>query len=196
MDVVIASNNSHKAEEIKNALPFEGWRFLTMKEAGIFSNPEENGATFEENASIKARAVKEQWEGCVLADDSGLEVDALDGAPGVLSARFAGVHGDDDANNAKLLECLEGVEDADRTARFVCAISFIDEKGEEVVVRGAVEGRIGRIPSGEGGFGYDPLFYPDDLSGNRSFAEVTQAEKSSMSHRGNALRLLTEALGR
>lgn len=194
MDVVIASNNAHKVEEIKNALDLEGWNFLTLNEAGILSDPEENGKTFEENALIKARSVRNCWNGCVLADDSGLEVDALDGAPGVLSARFAGAHGDDGANNAKLLECLEGVEESDRTARFVCSMAFITEDGKEIVVRGTVEGRIGKEPSGDGGFGYDSLFYPDVLSGGRSFAEITQEEKTSMSHRGNALRLLKQAL--
>lgn len=194
MDVVIASNNAHKVEEIKNALDRDDWRFLTLKEAGIFSDPEEDGETFEENVLIKARAVRKIWNGCVLADDSGLEVDALGGAPGVLSARFAGAHGDDGANNAKLLECLEGVKEGDRTARFVCAMAFIDDKGVETVVRGTVEGKIGTVPSGDGGFGYDPLFYPDELGGTRSFAEISQDEKTSISHRGNALKLLKRAL--
>lgn len=194
MDIVIASNNAHKIDEIRNALAFDGWRFLTLKEAGIDSDPEENGKTFEENATIKARAVREVWKGGVLADDSGLEVDVLDGAPGVLSARFAGVHGDDEANNEKLLECLEGVEDDARTARFVCAICFIDQDGRETVVRGTVEGRIGKSAEGSEGFGYDPLFYPDDLGGERSFAQITQEEKTELSHRGNALRRLKEAL--
>lgn len=194
MEIVIASNNAHKVDEIRNALSFDGWRFLTLGEAGVVSDPEETGRTFEENALIKARAVRAETGGCVLADDSGLEVDALDGAPGVLSARFAGVHGDDAANNRKLLACMEGVDDDLRTARFVCALAFIDESGKEFVVRGTVEGEIKRSPSGNGGFGYDPLFHPDEIEGDRSFAEMTQEEKAKISHRGNALRLLKARL--
>lgn len=122
--VVIASNNAHKVEEIKTALSFEGWKYQTMAEAGIVSSPEETGATFEENARIKARAVYNITHTAVLADDSGLIVDALDGAPGVYSSRYSGTEGDDEANNAKLLE-ERGTCRKERTARFACVLVLL-----------------------------------------------------------------------
>lgn len=185
--VVIASNNAHKIDEIRAALDFEGWEFASLKEAGVASDPEENAETFEGNARIKARAAHEVSGRAVLADDSGLEVDALQGEPGVRSARYAGVHGDDAANNRKLLEKLAGIPDAERTARFVCALVFVDEDGTELAARGTVEGRIGYEEKGTEGFGYDPLFLPDDFGGSRTFAEVSQSEKTAISHRGRAL---------
>lgn len=185
--VVIASNNAHKIDEIRAALDFEGWEFTSLKEAGVASDPEENAETFEGNARIKARAAHEVSGRAVLADDSGLEVDALQGEPGVRSARYAGVHGDDAANNRKLLEKLAGIPDAERTARFVCALVFVDEDGTELTARGTVEGRIGYEEKGTEGFGYDPLFLPDDFGGSRTFAEVSQSEKTAISHRGRAL---------
>lgn len=185
--VVIASNNAHKIDEIHAALDFEGWEFASLKEAGVASDPEENAETFEGNARIKARAAHEVSGRAVLADDSGLEVDALQGEPGVRSARYAGVHGDDAANNRKLLEKLAGIPDAERTARFVCALVFVDEDGTELTARGTVEGRIGYEEKGTEGFGYDPLFLPDDFGGSRTFAEVSQSEKTAISHRGRAL---------
>ena len=129
--VVIATNNAHKVEEIRAALDFEGWEFLTLSECDPYDESVEDADSFEGNARIKARAAFEHTGLAALADDSGLAVDALDGAPGVLSARYSGVHGDDAANNAKLLRELEGVADADRTARFVCSLAFIDEDGTE-----------------------------------------------------------------
>lgn len=185
--VVIASNNAHKIDEIRAALDFEGWEFASLKEAGVASDPDENAETFEGNARIKARAAHEVSGRAVLADDSGLEVDALQGEPGVRSARYAGVHGDDAANNRKLLEKLAGIPDAERTARFVCALVFVDEDGTELTARGTVEGRIGYEEKGTEGFGYDPLFLPDDFGGSRTFAEVSQSEKTAISHRGRAL---------
>ena len=185
--VVIASNNAHKIDEIRAALDFEGWEFASLKEAGVASDPEENAETFEGNARIKARAAHEVSGRAVLADDSGLEVDALQGEPGVRSARYAGVHGDDAANNRKLLEKLAGIPDAERTARFVCALVFVDEDSTELTARGTVEGRIGYEEKGTEGFGYDPLFLPDDFGGSRTFAEVSQSEKTAISHRGRAL---------
>lgn len=185
--VVIASNNAHKIDEIRAALDFEGWEFASLKEAGVASDPEENAETFEGNARIKARAAHEVSGRAVLADDSGLEVDALQGEPGVRSARYAGVHGDDAANNRKLLEKLAGIPDAERTARFVCALVFVDEDGTELTARGTVEGRIGYEEKGTEGFGYDSLFLPDDFGGSRTFAEVSQSEKTAISHRGRAL---------
>ena len=192
--VVIATNNGHKVEEIRAALDFEGWEFLTLSECDPYDESVEDADSFEGNARIKARAAFEHTGLAALADDSGLAVDALDGAPGVLSARYSGVHGDDAANNAKLLRELEGVADADRTARFVCSLAFIDEDGTETCASGTIEGRIAHGLSGDGGFGYDPLFLPDEFQGAKSLAEVTQDEKNAISHRGIALRSLKEKL--
>ena len=199
-EVLIATNNAHKVEEIRTALNFEGWTFTTLAEAGVTSDPAEDADSFEGNARIKARAARAAAREslgrfvAVLADDSGLEVDALGGAPGVFSARYAGPDGDDAANNAKLLAELAAVPDVERTARFVCTLVFIDEDGTESVARGTIEGAIGREPRGSEGFGYDPLFLPDEYGGTRALAEVSQAEKNAISHRGNALRVLKKAL--
>lgn len=192
--VVIATNNAHKVEEIRTALDFEGWEFLTLSQCDSYDEPAEDADTFEGNALIKALAAHEHTGLAALADDSGLVVDALDGAPGVYSARYAGVHGDDAANNEKLLRELEGVSDDRRTARFVCSLAFVDEDGTQVFASGTIEGRIAHGLSGEGGFGYDPLFLPDEFAGAKSLAEVTQDEKNAISHRGNALRVLKEKL--
>lgn len=194
--IIIASNNAHKVEEIETALDFDGWSFQTLKQAGIQSDPAEDADSFEGNARIKARAVYELRNGeyAVLADDSGLEVDALGGAPGVYSSRYAGEDGNDDANNAKLFAELEGVPDEERTARFVCTLVFIDTDGTESVARGTIEGRIGYELIGENGFGYDPLFIPDCFGGELTLAQVDQAQKNSVSHRGNALRILRQKL--
>lgn len=194
--VIIASNNAHKVAEIEAALDFEGWAFQTLSEAGIASNPEEDADSFEGNARIKALSARAACGGAcaVLADDSGLEVDALDGAPGVYSSRYAGEDGNDEANNAKLLAKLEGVADGQRTARFVCTLVFVDEDGSETVSRGTIEGRIGHDLRGEHGFGYDPLFIPDCFGGELTLAQVSQDQKNSVSHRGNALRTLRALL--
>ena len=198
--VVIATNNAHKVSEIRTALNFPGWEFQTLSEAGLASDPAEDADSFEGNARIKAEAARAAAAaaGCgpvaVLADDSGLEVDALDGAPGVYSSRYAGADGDDAANNAKLLAELAAVPDEERTARFVCTLVFIDEDGVETVARGTVEGAIGREGRGEEGFGYDPLFLPEAYDGRLTLAEVSQAEKNGISHRGSALRHLRAIL--
>ncbi len=196
--IVIASNNAHKAEEIATALAFPGWEFRTLRELGLDSDPAEDADSFEGNARIKAQAARAASGGlAVLADDSGLAVDALDGAPGVHSARYAGEPCDDAANNAKLLAELADVPDEKRTGRFVCTLVFIDEDGTEEVAYGTIEGRIGREERGEHGFGYDPLFIPDECgvgktdkrpnSEGRSYAQLTPDEKDAISHRGNAL---------
>ncbi len=193
--VVIASNNAHKVSEIKTALNFEGWEFKTLREAGLDCDPEENANTFEGNARIKALAAHEASGGlAALADDSGIEVDYLGGAPGVFSARYAGEQCDDAANNAKILAELSGVPDGQRTGRFVCTLVFIDEDGSEHVARGTIEGRIGYEERGSEGFGYDPLFLPDEYEGRLTLAEVSQEAKNAISHRGNALRALREML--
>ncbi len=187
MRVLLATNNAHKADEIRNALDLPGWEFVTLREAGVDSDPTEDADTFLGNALIKAASAHRISGMAVLADDSGLEVDALDGAPGVWSARYAGEDASDAANNAKLLAALEEVLDAERTARFVCTLVFLDEQGNRVDARGTVEGRIGHTERGSEGFGYDPLFLPDEYGGAMTFAEVPQAEKSKISHRGRAL---------
>ena len=194
MRVLLATNNAHKADEIRNALSFPGWEFLTMREAGVESDPVEDADSFIGNARIKAHAAAKASGMAVLADDSGLQVDALSGAPGVYSSRYAGVDGDDAANNAKLLSELEGVPEAERTARFVCTLVFLDEEGHETVAEGVVEGVIGHAEQGAEGFGYDPLFYPVEYGGRCTFAEVPQADKSLISHRGRALAQLKEKL--
>ena len=198
--VLIATNNAHKVSEISTALNFEGWEFKTLRDMGLVSDPEENADSFEGNGRIKAEAARVAAQEAlgrpvaVLADDSGLEVDALDGAPGVYSSRYAGADGDDAANNAKLLRELGDRPLADRAARFVCTLVFIDEDGAETVARGTIEGAIGFEERGSEGFGYDPLFLPDAYEGARTLAEVSQEEKNGISHRGNALRRLRDAL--
>ncbi len=193
--VIVATNNAHKADEIAHVLDVAGYEFITLADAGIVSDPSEDADSFIGNARIKALAAHETSGGmAALADDSGLEVDALGGAPGVYSSRFAGEDGNDAANNALLLEKLDGVPDAERTARFVCTIVFIDEDGTEKVARGTVEGRIGHEERGSEGFGYDPLFLPDAYGGETTFAEVPQSEKNKISHRANALRAMRDQL--
>lgn len=192
--VVIASNNQHKVSEIKTALNFEGWEFFTLRDLGVDSDPEEDADTFEGNARIKARAAHAATGYAALADDSGIVVDALDGAPGVHSARYAGDHGCDDANNKKLLAELEDVPNERRTGRFVCSLVFIDEDGAEVAARGTIEGHIGHALQGTDGFGYDPLFLPLEFGGEKTLAEISQEEKNTISHRGNALRDLKEKI--
>ena len=193
--VLIASNNAHKATEIAEALDFPGWEFKTLKQVGVSSDPVEDAETFLGNARIKAHAAQQASGGMpVLADDSGLEVDALDGAPGVHSARYAGEPCDDAANNAKLLDALSDVADEARTARFVCQLVFLDENGNEVDARGTVEGRIAHEAHGENGFGYDPLFLPEVFGFERSLGEAKPEEKNAVSHRGNALRVLRAKL--
>ena len=187
--VLIATNNAHKVAEISDALAFTGWHFVSLRDMGLVSDPEETGTTFAENARIKALAAHELSGGmATLADDSGLEVDALSGAPGVFSARYAGEHGHDGDNNALVLKNLEGVPFEERSARFVCALAFVDADGTELSALGKVEGRIGFEPRGDAGFGYDPLFWPEEYGWKCTFAEVPMAEKAKISHRGRALR--------
>lgn len=189
--VILATNNAHKVSEISNALDFPGWEFKTLREAGLESDPVEDADDFLGNARIKALAAHRASGGCAaLADDSGLVVDALNGAPGVYSSRFAGPDATDQDNNDKLLADLQDVPDSERTARFVCTLVFIDEDGTETSARGTVEGFIGHEPQGDGGFGYDPLFWPEVFEGACTLAEVPQTRKNEVSHRGNALRSL------
>jgi XTP/dITP diphosphohydrolase len=185
--VVVATGNAHKIVEIEAILSavMPGARFVRLKDLGDFPDPEETGATFEENALIKARAAHEHTGLPAVADDSGLMVDALGGEPGVFSARYSGVHGDDAANNAKLLANLSDVSDENRTARFACCIALVDDD-RELTSMGYCEGRIARSPRGENGFGYDPLFLPDKVPG-KTMAELLPQEKNAISHRFMAL---------
>ena len=192
--VLIASNNAHKVSEIESALDFEGWKFYSLKDRGIVSEPEENADSFEGNARIKAVAAHTAGGCAAIADDSGIAVDALCGAPGVFSARYAGSGCSDSDNNAKLLAALEGVPDAQRSARFVCSLVFIDEDGAQTTAQGTIEGKIGYKLQGNGGFGYDPLFFPLKYGGEKTLAELSQEEKNAISHRGNALRELKARL--
>lgn len=187
--MILASSNPHKLREFREILEPLGCEVISQKEAGIDCEPEETGATFEENSSIKARAIYEIAKCAVIADDSGLEVDALGGEPGVYSARYGGTR-DDIAHNDLVISKLKGVPDEKRTARFVCAITYIDDSGNESHFLGKFEGRIGYEMKGEHGFGYDPIF----MVGDRSSAEMTPEEKNAVSHRGKALRLLAEYL--
>lgn len=191
--VAVATKNPGKLVEIRAALGFPGWDFVSESELGVWPDIAETGETFEANARLKARAVREHTGLAALADDSGLEVDALDGEPGVYSSRYAGECATDGENNRRLLLALRDVPEAGRTARFRCVMVFIDDEGEETVVSGTCEGTIGFEPRGDGGFGYDPLFLPDATPG-RSMAQLEIAQKNAISHRGAALRALREVL--
>ena len=180
--IVIASNNAGKLREFRAILEPFGLEVISQREAGFTEDVDETGTTFAENAALKARAVFEKLHCPVM-------VDALDGAPGVYSHRFAGENATDDDRNAKLLRELENVPEAQRTARFVCVLCYVNADGtEEQKFTGICEGRIGTQARGENGFGYDPLFYVNGIS----MAEMTEAEKNQISHRGRALEQLKE----
>jgi XTP/dITP diphosphohydrolase len=194
--VVVATGNAHKVDEIRAILAGAGLdlELVPMTEFGVPS-PVEDGDTFEDNALLKARACVAVTGLPALADDSGLEVDALDGAPGVHSARYAGAPTDDAANNAKLLAALADLPAEAWTARFVCAAVLVTPDGDESVHRGTMPGRI-VAPAGEGGFGYDPLFLADATTDGRTNAQLGPAEKDAISHRGVAFRELATELAR
>lgn len=188
MRLVFASNNAGKIREVAKILNEcfeEKVELLSLKDIGFFEDIVEDGMTFEENALIKARTVARLGYLCI-ADDSGLEVDALDGAPGIYSARYSGGHGNDAENNLLVLKNLENVPDAQRTARFTCAIACVTPEGDEFTVKASCEGRILHAEEGSGGFGYDPLFYVEEYG--KTLASVTPEEKNAISHRGKALR--------
>lgn len=197
MQLIFASNNAGKIREVQAILKtcqgFENVTLLSLKDIGFHEDIVEDGVTFEENALIKARTVARLGYTCI-ADDSGLEVDALDGAPGVYSARYSGGHGNDLENNRLVLKNLEGVPDDERTARFTCAIACAKPDGSSFTVRASCEGRILHAEEGEGGFGYDPLFYVEQYG--KTLASVTPEEKNAISHRGKALRLFAERFTR
>lgn len=194
MEVIAATNNQHKLEEIRDILKDIGYEVLSLKDVGIKVDIEENGTTFRENALIKAREIWRLTGKASIADDSGLEVFALNGEPGVYSARYAGVEGDekDKANNKKLLQNMKDIPDDKRQARFVSTIALIFPDGKEIVTEGYVYGTIGYKEKGENGFGYDPLFIIDGL--DKTMAQLTSEEKNKISHRANALEKLKKML--
>ncbi|NLL75674.1 MAG: XTP/dITP diphosphatase [Clostridiales bacterium] len=190
--VIFATGNADKMKEIKEILADTGWEIFSMKEMGLDIPIEENGATYEENAIIKAKAVAEICGEIVLADDSGLEIDYLNKEPGIYSARYMGEDTSYRIKNANLIERLSGVPDEKRTARFVCAIAADFPNGEVITTRGVIEGRIGYEERGKNGFGYDPIFYLPELG--KTTAELSDDDKNSISHRGKALRKIKEEL--
>jgi len=190
MKAILASNNAHKLEEIHAILKDFDIELMSMREAGLDIEIEENGTTFEANSLIKAKAVVDELGTIAIADDSGLMVDALDGSPGVYSARFAGEPSNDQNNNEKLLRELEPKEN--RSAKFVSVITMLFPDGKTIVARGEAFGKIGFEYKGSNGFGYDPLFI-DEVSG-LTFAELSSEEKNNRSHRAKALEILKEKL--
>ena len=190
--LIFATGNAGKMKEIREILGSPDLEILSQKEAGIATHAEENGTTFEENALIKARAVAEQTDALVLADDSGLEIDYLGGEPGVYSARYLGEDTPYEIKNQKILDRLEGVPEEKRTARFVCVIAAVLPDGRTFTTRGTIEGIIGWESRGEGGFGYDPIFFVPEY--HCSTAELSMEQKNEISHRGKALRAMKEEL--
>ena len=189
---IVATKNKGKIKEIKEILSEFQFEVLSMEEVGIDKNIEEHGSTFEENAMIKAKEVYKATGEMVMADDSGLEVDYLDGAPGVYSSRFAGEGATDRDRNDKLLKLMLGVPFEKRTARFVCAIAVILPDGRHFTVKGTCEGYIDFEPRGSNGFGYERLFYIPEYA--MTIAPMPAEEKNSISHRGKALRLMVQQL--
>jgi XTP/dITP diphosphohydrolase len=192
MKLIFATGNENKMREIREILAGRGYEILSMKEAGIDVDVVEDGKTFAENALIKARAISKIAGELVLADDSGLEIDALGGEPGIYSARYMGHETSYTEKNNNLISRLEGVPDEKRTARFVCAMAAVFPDGREETVVGTMEGRIGYEIAGENGFGYDPIFYLPEYG--KTSAEISPEEKNAISHRGKALRAIAELL--
>lgn len=192
MRIIFATGNEGKMREIRMILADLGLEILSMKEAGLTADIEENGTTFEENAVIKAKGIAALCQDIVLADDSGLEIDALNKEPGVYSARYMGENTSYHIKNRNLIERLEGVPEEQRTARFVCAIAAALPDGRVLETKAVMEGRIGYEERGENGFGYDPIFMLPEYG--KSTAELTPEEKNKLSHRGKALRFMKEKL--
>ena len=186
MKIILATQNQGKIRELQELLVDEGIEVLSLLDIPDWEDVEENGVTFAENAALKARAAVRRTGLIALADDSGLEVDALDGAPGVYSARYAGEPKEDERNNDKLLHLLETIPKDKRTARFRCVLVMATPFGKEYLTEGAVEGRILTQRRGSDGFGYDPVFYLPEFA--RTMAELTLTEKNTSSHRAQAFR--------
>ncbi|HVE75369.1 MAG TPA: XTP/dITP diphosphatase [Actinomycetota bacterium] len=194
LEIVVSSRNKAKVAEVIEILSNLPVKLLTTEDVGDWGEIDEPGETFLENALIKARAVAAITGKPSLADDSGLEVDALGGQPGVHSARFAGPHATDEENNAKLMKMMEGKPREKRNARYKCVVALVMPDGSEIAGIGSCEGTIGEDPRGSGGFGYDPYFVP--LEESRTMAELSPEEKHAISHRGKALRGLADQLSR
>ena len=190
--IIFATGNAGKMREIRDIMADLDVELLSMKEAGIKLDIVEDGETFEENALIKARAIAAHTDAIVLADDSGLEIDALNKEPGVYSARYMGEDTSYDIKNQNLIDRLDGVPKEKRTARFVCAIAAVLPDGKELVTRQSMEGYIGWEPEGANGFGYDPIFYLDEFG--CSSATISPEQKNAISHRGKALQAIKEEL--
>lgn len=192
--IIVASNNEHKIKEIKEILSGFPYEIVSLKEANINIDVEEDGKTFMDNAYKKSMEIYKFCKGScmVLSDDSGLSVEALNGAPGVYSARFAGEHGNSEKNNKKLLEMMKDIPNENRKAKFVCAMVLILSENKIIKVQGEVEGYILNEESGNNGFGYDPLFYIPSF--DMSFAQMDSFNKNKISHRGKALKMLREKL--
>lgn len=192
--IIFATSNEGKMREIRAIMEDSGYEVVSLKEAGISIDVEENGTTFEENAIIKASTIAKATGELVLADDSGLEVDYMDKAPGVYSARFLGADTDYVIKNNYILEKLQGVPKEERSARFVCVIALSYPDGSCIRRRGTIEGYIGYEIRGENGFGYDPIFMVDEY--NKTTAELSMEEKNQISHRAKALRAIKEQLAK
>lgn len=193
--IAIATKNDHKLKELSNLLKVDGAEFISLRNLNFDGEIEENGNTFAENALIKAKFISEKFGVYAIADDSGLCVDALDGMPGIYSARYASLDGknaDDNANISKLLENLKTIPSGERNARFVCSMAFASPDGTSFTVNGICEGHITSECMGNDGFGYDPIFYCTKLC--KTFGEATDEEKNSVSHRFNACRMLREKI--
>jgi XTP/dITP diphosphohydrolase len=190
--LLIGTGNPNKVNELREILKHLPWQVKSLSDFPEVPAPEENGATFAENALLKARYYAGQFKTACIADDSGLEVDALDSAPGVISARYAGPEQDAAKNNAKLLRELEDYPWHARSARFVCCAAFADPEGAEHTESGVIEGHLAVEMFGDGGFGYDPLFVPEGE--DRTFAEMPAEEKNAMSHRARAFLKLAQWL--
>lgn len=190
--IVFATANAGKVKEIKEILADFSVEVVSLKEMGITADIEENGKTFEENSLIKAREICKLTGFPALADDSGLEVDYLNGEPGIYSARYLGYDTDYDYKNNYIINQLKEAKDAERTARFVCAISLVLPDGREFVKKGVMEGQIGYEIKGENGFGYDPIFYLPEHG--KTSAELSAEEKNKISHRGKALREMKDLI--
>lgn len=184
--IIFATGNAGKMKEIREILSDLPYEVVSMKEAGVTADIVEDGTTFEENAMIKAKTIAELTGEIAMADDSGLEVDYLDKAPGIYSARFLGEDTSYDIKNKYLIDQLAGVEGAERSARFVCAIACVWPDGKRKVCRATIEGEIAKAPAGENGFGYDPIFYVPQYG--KTTAELSMEEKNEISHRAKALR--------
>lgn len=191
MKIIAATKNKNKLREFGEIL--KGFEIISQEEAGVDIDVEETGTTFEENSYLKAKAIYDITGITTIADDSGLCVDALNGEPGVYSARYGGEGYDDKGRVQLLLENMKDVPNEERTARFVCVITLVGDEGV-LTARGECEGRIDYEPKGENGFGYDPVFYVDRFE--KTLAEVTPEEKNSISHRGKALKIFAEKLNK